>query len=52
MKDDIERTEVALAFPLPPRTSSQSTISLDDVTAFIQAKVKILKIEGIYNTYL
>ena len=38
MKEDIESTEIALAFPLPPR-SKDSTISLKDVTAFIKAKV-------------
>jgi hypothetical protein len=41
MKEDIQSTEIALAFPLPSR-SSESTISLDDVKAFIQAKVGYL----------
>ena len=38
MKEEIENTEIALAFPLPPR-SSESNICLKDVTDFIQAKV-------------
>ena len=38
MKDDIESTEIAIAFPLPPR-DSEGTISLETVKAFIQGRV-------------
>ncbi|XP_028393815.1 uncharacterized protein LOC114518092 [Dendronephthya gigantea] len=37
MKDDIESTEIAIAFPLPPRHSG-APISLENVKAFTQGK--------------
>lgn len=44
MKEDIENTEIALAFLLPQR-NSERTISLNDVATFIQAKVSYKYLE-------